>query len=513
MHKFSLLCGLKFKFAMSEDVSSKLYITNSLSRTKELFEPINPPHVGMYVCGPTVYGDAHLGHARPAITFDLLFRYLTHLGYKVRYVRNITDVGHLENDADEGEDKIAIKARVEELEPMEIVQYYTVRYHHNMDQLNVLRPSIEPHASGHIIEQIEMVKKILGKGYAYEAGGSVYFDVEKYSKNHHYGVLSGRKLDELMSNTRELAGQTEKRNSADFAIWKKAEPAHIMRWPSPWSNGFPGWHMECSAMGCKYLGDQFDIHGGGMDLIPTHHTNEVAQSVACNHTTPVRYWLHTNMLTVNGQKMSKSLGNSFLPEELFSGSHPLLDRGYSPMTVRFFMLQAHYSSTLDFTNEALQAAEKGYRRLMSMLENLEALKPSGAVDDTTEKALNASMLAMYAGMNNDFNTPQAIAAMNEASALINTAAHTGSGEISARPDTLERMQNTCRTFVYDVFGLKLEDDAGGDVLDGVMNLVIDIRKEARSNKDFATSDKIRDVLSAVGIVLKDSKEGTTWEQS
>ena len=492
---------------------NELLVYNTTTRSKEVFRPLHAPFVGMYVCGPTVYSEPHLGNCRTFVSFDMIYRYLRHLGYKVRYVRNITDAGHIESTAGTTGDRISEQARLEQVEPMEIVQKYSTAFRNIMAKFNALPPDIEPTATGHIIEQIEMTKAILESGYAYEVDGNVFFDVEKFAKDHPYTQLSGRNLEEMLNNTRDLGGQELKKGRLDFALWIKAKPEHLQRWPSPWGEGYPGWHIECSAMSTKYLGKQFDIHGGGMDLIPTHHTNEVAQSVACNHTTPVRYWLHTNMLTVNGQKMSKSLGNSFLPEELFSGSHPLLDRGYSPMTVRFFMLQAHYSSTLDFTNEALQAAEKGYRRLMGMLENLDALKPTGEVDDATEKALNAALLAMYAGMNNDFNTPQAIAAMNEVSSLINTAAHSGGKQIAVRPDTLMRMQDTCKTFVYDVFGLKSEEDAGGDVLDGVMNLVIDIRKEARSNKDFATSDKIRDVLSAVGIVLKDSKEGTTWEQS
>ena len=359
-----------------EKNSRQLKIKNTLSRKKEVFEPINPPFVGMYVCGPTVYSDVHLGNCRTFISFDVIFRYLKHLGYKVRYVRNITDAGHLESDADSGEDKIAKKAKLEQLEPMEIVQRYTVDFHKVMDQFNVLPPSIEPTATGHIIEQIEMIKKIIENGYAYVVNGSVYFDVEKYAQENDYGELNGRKLEDLIANTRELGGQDEKRGPLDFALWIKAKPEHIMRWPSPWSVGFPGWHLECSAMSTKYLGEKFDIHGGGMDLIPTHHTNEIAQSRACNHTEPVNYWIHTNMLTVNGQKMSKSLGNSFLPHELFTGNHPLLDKGYSPMTVRFFMLQAHYSSTLDFSNDALNSAEKGYHRLMSAIVTLNKLQPS-----------------------------------------------------------------------------------------------------------------------------------------
>jgi len=492
---------------MSEDVSSKLYITNSLSKKKELFEPIKPPHVGMYVCGPTVYGDAHLGHARPAITFDLLFRYLTHLGYKVRYVRNITDVGHLENDADEGEDKIAKKARVEELEPMEIVQYYTVRYHHNMDQLNVLRPSIEPHASGHIIEQIEMVKSILEKGYAYEADGSVYFDVEKYSKNHHYGVLSGRKLDELISNTRELAGQTEKRNSADFAIWKKAEPAHIMRWPSPWSDGFPGWHMECSAMGCKYLGDQFDIHGGGMDLLFPHHESEIAQSTIANGKSPVRYWMHNNMITINGQKMGKSLGNAVSLDDFFSGKHDLLAQAYSPMTIRFFVLQAHYRSTLDFSNEALQAADKGLKRLMLAASEVKELKAEKSAPNLNIAAIRQDC---YAAMNDDLNSPIVIAKLFDAVRIVNSVK---AEHAQINPTELKLLQELFGVFVFDILGLQAENANQDDqLLDGLMDTIIQLRQDARQRKDYATSDLIRDKLAALQIVLKDGKEGTGWER-
>jgi cysteinyl-tRNA synthetase len=461
----------------------------------------------MYVCGPTVYGDAHLGHARPAITFDLLFRYLKHLGYKVRYVRNITDVGHLENDADEGEDKIAKKARVEELEPMEIVQYYTVRYHHNMDQLNVLRPSIEPHASGHIIEQIEMVKSILEKGFAYESQGSVYFDVEKYSKNHHYGVLSGRKLDELISNTRKLAGQTEKRNSADFAIWKKAEPAHIMRWPSPWSDGFPGWHMECSAMGCKYLGDQFDIHGGGMDLLFPHHESEIAQSTIANGKAPVRYWMHNNMITINGQKMGKSLGNALSLNDFFSGKHELLAQAYSPMTIRFFMLQAHYRSTLDFSNEALQAADKGLKRLLTAAHEVKQLQA-----DDKAPAQNIGKLGeeCYAALNDDLNSPIAIARLFDAVRLVNAVKD---GHTRINKNDLSLLQELFQVFVFDILGLETETGGSDDyLLDGLMETIIQLRQDARQRKDYATSDLIRDKLAALQIVIKDGKEGTSWER-
>jgi cysteinyl-tRNA synthetase len=425
----------------------------------------------------------------------------------VRYVRNITDVGHLENDADEGEDKIAKKARVEELEPMEIVQYYTVRYHHNMDQLNVLRPSIEPHASGHIIEQIEMVKSILEKGFAYESQGSVYFDVEKYSKNHHYGVLSGRKLDELISNTRKLAGQTEKRNSADFAIWKKAEPAHIMRWPSPWSDGFPGWHMECSAMGCKYLGDQFDIHGGGMDLLFPHHESEIAQSTIANGKAPVRYWMHNNMITINGQKMGKSLGNALSLNDFFSGKHELLAQAYSPMTIRFFMLQAHYRSTLDFSNEALQAADKGLKRLLTAAHEVKQLQA-----DDKAPAQNIGKLGeeCYAALNDDLNSPIAIARLFDAVRLVNAVKD---GHTRINKNDLSLLQELFQVFVFDILGLETETGGSDDyLLDGLMETIIQLRQDARQRKDYATSDLIRDKLAALQIVIKDGKEGTSWER-
>lgn len=492
---------------MSTANPSKLFVYNSLSRKKELFEPLEPPHVGMYVCGPTVYGDAHLGHARPAIAFDLLFRYLKHLNYQVRYVRNITDVGHLEDDADFGEDKIAKKARLEELEPMEVVQYYTVRYHHNMNQLNVLRPSIEPLASGHVIEQIEMVKSILKKGYAYESHGSVYFDVEKYSQNHHYGILSGRKIDELISNTRELAGQTEKRNSFDFAIWKKAEPLHIMRWPSPWSDGFPGWHMECSAMACKYLGDQFDIHGGGMDLLFPHHESEIAQSTIVSGKAPVRYWMHNNMITINGQKMGKSLGNALSLDDFFSGKHELLSQAYSPMTIRFFMLQAHYRSTLDFSNEALQAAEKGYKRLMVAAKEVKQLK----ADPKAEKLrVEAIRTGIYDAMNDDLNSPIAIAKLFDAVRIVN-AVKNGHSKIS--PEELKLLQELFSVFVLEVLGLTSEEGGDDDkTFKGLMDTIMQLRQEARLRKDYATSDLIRDKLAELDIVLKDGKEGTSWER-
>lgn len=489
---------------------NELKVYNTLTRKKEVFQPLHAPFVGLYVCGPTVYSEPHLGNCRTFVSFDVINRYLRHLGYRVRYVRNITDAGHIESTAGTAGDRISEQARLEQIEPMEIVQKYSTAFRHIMEVFNALPPDIEPTATGHIIEQIEMTKAILDSGYAYKVDGNVFFDVEKFAKDHPYTQLSGRNLDDMLHNTRDLGGQDLKKGRLDFALWIKAGPEHLQRWPSPWGTGYPGWHIECSAMSTKYLGEQFDIHGGGMDLIPTHHTNEVAQSVACNHKEPAKYWLHTNMLTVNGQKMSKSLGNSFLPEELFRGDHELLDRGYSPMTVRYFMLQAHYSSTLDFTNEALQAAEKGYRKLMSVNESLQGLEPSGEINQEQVNQINAAMVRMYEGMNNDFNTAQTMAAMNEVSALVNTWGVKGK-QAHLPADVLLRMKDTFSGFIFDIFGLKEEKEGDTAMLDGVMDLVIDIRKQARSNKDFATSDKIRDSLQAAGIVLKDSKEGTTWE--
>jgi cysteinyl-tRNA synthetase len=481
----------------------KLRVYNTLSRKKELFEPIAPPHVGMYVCGPTVYGDAHLGHARPAITFDMIYRYLMHIGYKVRYVRNITDVGHLENDADEGEDKIAKKARLEHIEPMEIAQRYTNNYRLNMQTMNVLPPSIEPLASGHIPEQIDYVRRILASGYAYETDGSVYFDVEKFAKSHPYGILSGRKTDELQSSNRQLDGQDEKRSPLDFALWKKAAPEHIMRWDSPWSDGFPGWHMECSAMGSKYLGETFDIHGGGMDLLFPHHEAEIAQSVAATGKSPVRFWLHNNMITINGQKMGKSLGNFITLDEFFTGSHPSLDQAYDPMVIRFFILQAHYRSTLDFTNEALQAAGKGLRRLLEGYQTLMNLKPGSASTfdaDALEKECHEAML-------DDFNSPIAIANLFDSLRYINQVKD---GKAGIDTVTLEKLKKIFYNFVFDILGLRQEQSGYPDLLNGVMQAVIRLRNEARKNRDFATSDRIRDELAALNIILKDSKEGTDW---
>lgn len=480
-----------------------LKIYNTLTREKDLFTPINAPHVGMYVCGPTLYSHAHLGNCRTFLSFDIVFRYLKHLGYKVRYIRNITDVGHLESDGDEGEDKIAKRARLEKLEPMEIVQLYTVDFHKVLSEFNLLPPSIEPTATGHIIEQIEMTRQIIDNGYGYVVDGTVYFDVEKFSQKYPYTQLSGRNLDDLLENTRDLEGQDEKKGRLDFALWKKAKPEHIMRWPSPWGEGFPGWHIECSAMSTKYLGDEFDIHGGGMDLIPTHHTNEIAQHEACHHKAPARVWMHTNMLTVNGQKMSKSLGNSFLPQELFEGKHKLLERGYSPMVVRFFMLQAHYRSTLDFSNVALQAAEKGYQRLMNAIKLIGGLKTS----DTSSFNIEELKAGIYDAMNDDFNTPVAIAQLFEAARIINSV-NDGKDTITATDkDALQKLVNE---FVFDVLGLKEEGAAGSDKVEGLMNLVLELRKDVRAKKDFAASDKIRDELQKIGIQVKDGKDGVSW---
>jgi len=486
-------------------MENNLFVYNTLSRKKELFEPLNPPLVGMYVCGPTVYGDAHLGHARPAITFDLVFRYLQHLGYKVRYIRNITDVGHLENDADEGEDKIAKKARLEQLEPMEVVQYFSDRYRDNMDALNVKHPSIEPRASGHIIEQMEMVQKILDAGYAYEANGSVYFDVEKYNKTYHYGKLSGRVLEDLMANTRELEGQDEKRNSFDFALWKKAQPEHIMRWHSPWSEGFPGWHLECSAMSARYLGERFDIHGGGMDLLFPHHESEIAQSQAANGIEPVKYWLHNNMITINGQKMGKSLGNFIKLDEFFKGSNASLTQAYSPMTIRFFILQAHYRSPLDFSNEALQAAEKGLKRLLQGMETLQKLQPSA----TSTSDISQLQSKCYEAMNDDFNSPILIANLFEGVRIINSV---NDKKESITAEDLALLKKLFADFVTDILGLINETSSGeqNKLIDELMDVILLLRQNARANKDFGTSDKIRDELAKISISVKDTKEGAVW---
>ena len=483
----------------------KMYIYNTLSRRKELFEPLNEPFVGLYVCGPTVYGDAHLGHARPAITFDILVRWLRHNGYRVRYVRNITDVGHLEHDADDGEDKIAKKARLEQLEPMEVVQHFTIRYHDAMRALNVLPPSIEPRASGHIIEQMEYVQRILDNGYAYESEGSVYFDVESYNKDHRYGILSGRNIEDIIENTRELDGQSDKRRSVDFALWKKASPEHIMRWHSKWSDGFPGWHLECSAMGQKYLGETFDIHGGGMDLIFPHHECEIAQSVASNGHQAVRYWMHNNMITINGQKMGKSLGNFITLDEFFTGSHKLISQAYSPMTIRFFILQAHYRSTADFSDEALSASQKGLSRLFEAYERLQRLSTGTT---TTVEMKDWGSLCEEA-MNDDLNTPIVIAHLFDAAKVINTV-HDGKGSLSQ--NDIDRLKTVFSTYLSDILGLKTEqgDSKYMESYRRAIDLILNLRLEAKQNKNWALSDKIRDELASYGFVVKDTKEGFEW---
>ena len=483
----------------------ELYVYNTLTRKKELFKPINTPNVGLYVCGPTVYGDAHLGHARPGITFDIVFRYLKFLGYKVRYVRNITDVGHLENDADEGEDKIAKKARLEQLEPMEIAQFYTKRYLDSMDALNVLRPSIQPVASGHIIEQIEIVKKILDAGYAYISEGSVYFDIVKYQNDtHKYGILSNRVLEDMLATTRELDGQSEKHNPADFALWKKASPEHIMRWPSPWSDGFPGWHLECTAMSAKYLGEKFDIHGGGLDLLFPHHESEIAQSMCAFGHEPANYWMHNNMITIGGQKMGKSLGNFITLEEFFTGSHDLLERAYSPMTIRFFILQAHYRSTLDFSNEALGAAEKGLKRLLDAQRNIKKIIPSKENSVNIEDIKNKCIEAMC----DDFNTPIVISYLFEASTIINKLIE-GSEKIDEKG--LKELNELFEDWFVEVLGIKDEQNSNMmPTIEGLVNMIIELRKQARENKDWKKSDELRDQLSSLGVKIKDGKEGVSW---
>ena len=483
-----------------------LLLYNSLKRTKQLFKPLHEGHVGMYVCGPTVYGDAHLGHARPAITFDILFRYLKHLGYKVRYVRNITDVGHLEHDADSGEDKIAKKARLEQLEPMEVVQLYLNRYHHDMEALNVLPPSIEPHASGHIIEQIEYIKKILDAGYAYESEGSVYFDVEKYNRDHKYGILSGRNIEDMLNTTRALDGQEEKRNPLDFALWKKASPEHIMHWPSPWSEGFPGWHLECSTMGEKYLGETFDIHGGGLDLMFPHHECEIAQSVAAQGHPAVNYWIHNNMITIEGKKMGKSYNNFITLEQFFNGDHPLLTQAYSPMVIRFFILQAQYRSTVDFSNEALQAAEKALQKMLDIYRRLQNLTP--AEKSTVE--LPDFMAQAYEAMDDDLNTPMVIAVLFEAGKIINSAFD---GNVKLSAGDIEKLRKLFDTFLIDLLGMKVGSEEGASNMkpfEGAVDLLMDIRKNAKEQKDWATSDLIRDQLAALGFNVKDTKQGVEW---
>lgn len=485
-----------------------LVLYNTLSRNKENFKPINEGRVGLYVCGPTVYSDSHLGHARPAITFDLLFRYLTHIGYKVRYVRNITDVGHLTDETtNDGEDKIARRARQESIEPMEVVHRYTESYHKNMEALNVLSPSIEPRATGHIIEQQQWVKMILDNGYAYESNGSVYFDVVKYAKDHNYGCLSGRKIEDLYENTRTLDGQDEKHSSYDFALWKKAAPEHIMHWPSEWSEGFPGWHLECSAMSKKYLGETFDIHGGGMDLIFPHHEAEIAQCTAALGHAPAKYWVHNNMITINGQKMGKSLGNFITLNELFNGTHALLEQPYSPMTIRFFVLQAHYRGTLDFSNEALQAANKGYQKLMKGIETLEKLSASA------ENSVDVASLRQkcYDAMNDDLNSPILLSYLFEAVKMVNNIA---AGTEKANAASLNELKDLFSTFVFDILGLRNEESTssvGDSKADELVNLLLNIRVTAKQNKDWATADQIRNQLTEMGVAIKDTKDGFEWE--
>ncbi len=489
-----------------------MLIYNTLTRQKEVFKPLHAPNVGMYVCGPTVYGDPHLGHARPAITFDILFRYLKHLGYKVRYVRNITDVGHLEHDADEGDDKIEKKARLEQLEPMEIAQYYTNRYHKAMELLNVLPPSIEPQATGHIIEQEQLVKQILANGYAYESNGSIYFDVEKYNRDHTYGILSGRNLTDIINHSRNLAGTEEKHNQADFALWKKARPEHIMRWPSPWSDGFPGWHCECTAMGKKYLGSHFDIHGGGMDLVFPHHECEIAQAVASQGDQMVRYWMHNNMITINRQKMGKSLGNFITLEQFFTGNHESLDQAYSPMTIRFFILSAHYRGTVDFSNDALKAAEKGLERLMNGINDMERIQPSKESDATTQAFVKDFARKCYEAMDDDLMTPLVISNLFEACKLINTIID---HKASISAEDLDKLKSTLNLFAFDLLGLKSEkgdnNDAREEAFGKVVDMVLELRDKAKADKDWTTSDKIRDELAADGFEVKDTKDGVTWK--
>lgn len=490
-------------------MSLKVY--NSYSRQKEEFVPITPGHVGMYVCGPTVSGESHLGHARPYITFDVLFRYLTYKGYKVRYVRNITDAGHFEEEGREAEDKVGKKALLEKLEPMELVQKYTNLFHWAFKQFNCLEPSIEPTATGHIVEQINMIKKIIEEGYAYEVNGSVYFDVKKYAAGHDYGKLSGRIIDDLLSTTRELEGQEEKRDTADFALWKSAAPEHIMRWSSPWGEGFPGWHIECSAMATKYLGPEFDIHGGGMDLQFPHHESEIAQSTICNHTAPVRYWMHNNMITINGKKMGKSYNNVIKLTELFSGNHPLLTQAFSPMTIRFFILQSHYRHPLDFSSEALVASEKAFKRLWEAYEVLQKLRlpeaGEGAIDEALESKVLNWLSEFEEFMDDDLSSPKVIANMFELAPVINSLKEGLIPVGALAASTIKLMQEKFHIFLEEIFGLRSENTANNDMLKGVMQLLIDIRKEAKGKKDFATSDKIRNQLTEIGILLKDEKDG------
>ena len=494
-----------------EEIRKGLKFYNTEDRKLEDFKPLQSPHVGMYVCGPTVYGDAHLGHARPAVTFDILFRYLSHLDYKVRYVRNITDVGHLEHDSDDGEDKIAKKARLEQIEPMEVVQHYLTAYHHNMEALNVLPPSIEPMASAHIQEQIELTQQILDNGFAYVSGGSVYFDVEKYDKKYNYGRLSGRNIEDMRANTRQLSGQDEKRNPLDFALWKEASPEHIMKWKSPWGIGFPGWHCECTAMGRKYLGDQFDIHGGGLDLVFPHHECEIAQAVASMGHPMVHYWLHNNLITINGQKMGKSLGNFITLEQFFTGNHPTLEQAYSPMTIRFFILSAHYRGTVDFSNDALKAAQKGYDRLMKGIKDLARVQAAKGSQPEVQKFVKELRQRCYDAMNDDLQTPLVISALFEACHLVNQLVD-HKAKISA--DDLKELTDTMRLFTFDLLGLK-DDAAEGNAsrekaYGKVMEMVLRLRQQAKEAKDWATSDQIRDALNDAGFVINDTKDGTTW---
>ena len=489
-------------------MQNQLSIFNTLTRTKEKFEPIHKGMVGVYVCGPTVYSDVHLGNCRTFISFDLIYRYLLHLGFKVRYVRNITDAGHLEGDRDEGDDKFAKKAKLEQLEPMEIVQKYTLGFHDVMREFNTLPPSIEPTATGHICEQIEMIKEIIANGYAYEIKGTVYFDVEKYNKEFPYGQLTNRKLEDLLEGTRELSGQDEKRGRLDFALWIAAKEETLMKWPSPWGWGFPGWHIECSAMSNKYLGETFDIHGGGMDLQATHHTNEIAQSQACNHKAPVKYWMHTNMLTVNGVRMSKTAGNGFLPGELFTGNHPLLEKGYSPMAVRFFMMQTHYRSTLDFSNEALQASEKGYARLITSIKTIDNLKTSAASTSNIKELEKAC----YEAMNDDFNAPILVASLFEGARIINSV---NDNKETITAEDLALLKKLMYSFVFDVLGLNSEtsNSSADKALQGAMEVILEIRKDIKAKKDYAASDKLRDDLNKHNIQIKDTKDGPVWSIS
>lgn len=487
-------------------MEQKLYITNSFTREKELFQPVNPPYVGLYVCGPTVSGESHLGHSRPYVTFDVVYRYLQHLGYKVRYVRNITDAGHFEEEGRESEDKVSEKAKLERLEPMELVQKYTNLFHDMMDRLNCNRPSIEPTATGHIVEQIEMIQDIIQKGYAYEMNGSVYFDVTKYAQGHDYGKLSGRVIDEMIAGSRELEGQEEKRNPADFALWKKAPVEHILRWNSPWGEGFPGWHIECSAMATRYLGTPFDIHGGGMDLLFPHHESEIAQTTIATGCAPVKYWMHNNMITINGRKMGKAYNNTITLREMFAGTHPLLEKAYPPMTIRFFILQTHYRSTLDFSNEALQASEKGLQRLLNAYETIGKLK---AGQKSTAEIANIRK-DCYSAMNDDLNSAVVIANLFEAARVINSAQ---AGTESLTAEDIAEVKSLFDTFLIEILGIKPETvDTSADV-DGLMQLILELRASAKADKNFAVADKIRDTLNGLGISIKDSKEGTTWDKN